>query len=321
MTKDRLRLVSAVGLTVWLLVPASQAFGLETINMAIPAKSFQQVIYPIAQDRGYMREEGIDLKILFIEPTPSIQALIAGSVHFTAAGTSALIAISRASVPLKVVLAVNDRVHQWLLSRPEITNPKALKGKKIATTGVASIATFMLKQILAKHGLDPNRDVAYIDTGTGNQLPALLASAVDGAVLSVEQRYVGADSGMRELLYFGNEVKNSWGTLATTDRFIKEQPKLLAGFMKATLKALRLIRQEREATIAAIVKFSGVERGLAGRIYDDLIGTFTRNGTVDEETQKNDLIIIRQVAKVSEPVPIARAYDFSFAREADRQLN
>jgi len=96
MTKDRLRLVTAVGLTVLLLLPASQALGLETINMAIPAKSFQQAIYPIAQDRGYMREEGIDLKILFIEPTPSIQALIAGSVHFTAAGTSADVPKSRA---------------------------------------------------------------------------------------------------------------------------------------------------------------------------------------------------------------------------------
>ncbi len=321
MTKDRLRLATVISLMVWLLLPPSRVFGLDTINLAIPTKSFQQVIYPLAQDRGYMREEGIDLKILFIEPTPSIQALVAGSVHFTAAGTSALIAISKGAAPLKVVLAVNDRVHQWLLSRPEIAGPKGLKGKRIATTGVAAIATFMLKQILAKHGLDANQDVVYIDTGTGNQLPALLAKAVDGAVLSVEQRYVGLDAGMKELFYFGNEVKNSWGTLATTDRFIKEQPKLLAGFMKATLKALRLIRQDRETTVAAVVKFSGVERTLAARIYDDLIGTFTRNGTVDEETQRNDLAIIRDVAKVPEPVPIARAYDFSFAREADRQLN
>jgi len=56
-------------------------------------------------------------------------------------------------------------------------------------------------------------------------------------------------------------------------------------------------------------------------MYDDLIGTFTRNGTVDEETQKNDLTIMRQIADVSELVPISRGYDFSFAHEADRLLN
>lgn len=311
---------AVITLTAWVILPAPRLFALETINLAIPTKSFQQVIYPLAQDKGYMREEGIDLKIVFIEPTPSIQAAMAGSVHFTAAGSSALVGVSKAGAPLKVVLAVNDRVHQWLLSRPEIATPKALKGKKIATTGVAAIATFMLKQILAKHGLDPNRDVHYIDTGTGNQLPALLAGVVDAAVLSVEQRYIGLDNGMKELFYYGNEVKNSWGTLATTDRFIKEQPKLAAGFIKGALKALRRIRQDREGTIAAVTKFSGVEQKLAGRIYDDLIGTFTRNGAVDEETQRNDLDIIRQVIGNKEAAPPARGYNFSFALEADRQL-
>ena len=290
--------------------------------MAItPGKNFQHVIYPIAQEKGYMREEGIDLKMLVIAGTPSIQGLLAGSIQFTVAGTSALIAAAKGAAPLKVVLAANDKVHQWLLSKPEITSVKNLKGKRIATGGVASSATFMLKQILSRQGLDPSRDVAYIHQSGGTQLGALLSGSVDAIILGVQPRYIGVNAGMRELFFFGNEVKNSWGTLATSDRFIKEQPKQVAGFMRAAVKAPRFIRQERNATIAANVKFSGVDRTLATRMYDDLIGTFTRNGTVDEETQKNDLSIIRQIADVSEPIPIDRAYDFSFAYEADKQLN
>jgi hypothetical protein len=49
--------------------------------------------------------------------------------------------------------------------------------------------------------------------------------------------------------------------------------------------------------------------------------TCTPNGTADEETKKNDLVIIRQVASVTDDIPNARAYDFSFARDADEQLN
>ena len=64
--------------------------------MAItPGKNFQHVIYPIAQEKGYMREEGIDLKMLVIAGTPSIQGLLAGSIQFTVAGTSALIAAAK----------------------------------------------------------------------------------------------------------------------------------------------------------------------------------------------------------------------------------
>ena len=121
-------------------------------------------------------------------------------------------------------------------------------------------------------------------------------------------------------MYLEKEVKNSWGTVATTDRFIKEQPNLMARFMRATLKALRLVKHNREAAVDAIVKFSEVKRELAERKYDDVIRTFASNGVVDEKTQKTDLDIVRLVANVNKKVPIERAYDFSFAAQADKEL-
>jgi len=318
LTRATLTLVACCGI----LIPKSAgAQSLQTVNMAIPSKSFQMVIYPIAQQMGYMKEEGIDLRVIFIAPTTSIQAMLGGDVQFTGAGTSALVTIARSNTPLKVVAATNDRVLQWLVTKPEITSPKDLKGKKIATTGVAAISTFMLKQILTKHGLDGNKDVTYLDVGQGNQLPALLGGGLDAAVLSVEQRYVGLDKGMREMFFFGNEVKNSWGTLATTDKLIKENPKVATGFVRATLKAMRYLRQDKEGTISAMTKFAGVSRQQATRVYEDIIPTFTRSGAVDDETQRNDLQIIRQVVNTNEAVPNAKGYDFSFVQEADRQLN
>ena len=305
-----------------LLEPSfGNAQSLQIVNMAIPARSFQMVIYPVAQQKGYMKEEGLDQRVIFVAPTTSIQAMLGGDVQFTGAGSSALVSMARGNTPLKVVVATNDRVLQWLVTRPEITTPKELKGKKIATTGVGAIATFMAKQVLTKHGLDANKDVNYLDVGQGNQLTALLGGGFDAAILSVEQRYVALDKGMREMFFMGNEVKNSWGTLATTDKLIKENPKIVAGFVRATIKALRYLRHDKEGTVSAMLKFSGVSRQQATRVYDDIIGTFTSNGVVDEETQRNDLAIIRQVVNTSETLPNARAYDFSFALEAEQQLN
>ena len=305
-----------------LVVPnLADAQSIQIVNMAVPARSFQMVIYPIAQVKGYMKEEGLDERVIFVAPTTSIQGMLGGDVQFTGAGSSALVSMARGNTPLKVIVATNDRVLQWFVTRPEITNPKELKGKKIATTGVAAIATFMAKQVLTKHGLDGNKDVIYLDVGQGNQLAALLGGGFDAAILSVEQRYVALDKGMREMFFMGNEVKNSWGTLATTDKLIKENPKMVGGFVRATIKALRYLRQDKEGTISAMLKFSGVSRQQATRVYDDIIGTFTRNGVVDDETQRNDLNIIRQVTNTNETMPNARGYDFSFAIEADQQLN
>jgi len=303
-----------------LLLSGESAFGLDRVNVTLPSKSFQFIIFPLAKDRGYMKEEGIDLNIVVMASTPGLQAVLAGEMDFTGSGSSALVAVTRGNAPLKTVLAVNDQVLQWLMVRPQYGAFKELKNKKIAVTGVAAVATFMLKKVAQKHGLDADKDLTFLALPPGQRLGALQSGVVDGGLLSSEERFAALDLGMKEILYLGKEVKNSWGTVATNDQFIKEKPKLMHGFMRALLKALRLVKQNREVAMDAMMKFSELNRELAARTYDGMIGTFTTNGAVDEETQKNDLEIVREVLKATKEVPIERAYDFSFAKKADSEL-
>jgi ABC-type nitrate/sulfonate/bicarbonate transport system substrate-binding protein len=303
-----------------LLLPDSSASALERVNVTLPSKSFQFIIFPLAKERGYMKEEGIDLNIVVMASTPGLQAVLAGEMDFTGSGSSALVAVTRGNAPLKTVLAVNDQVLQWLMVRPQYNAFKDLKDKKIAVTGVAAVATFMLKKVATKYGLDADKDLTFLALPPGQRLGALQSGVVDGGLLTSEERFAALDQGMKELLYLGKEVKNSWGTVATNDQFIKAKPKVMHGFMRALLKALRLVKQNREAALESMMKFSELNRDLAVRTYDNMIGTFTTNGIVDEETQKNDLEIVREVLKVSTKVPIERAYDFSFAKKADLEL-
>src|SRR5574341_1270937 len=163
------------------------AFGLETLNVALTSKAFQYVPLPIAQERGYMREEGIDLKFVYMQNAPALQALIANAVQFSGSGSSALVAISKGNAPLKTVLAFSDQVLQWVVVRPGIKSLKDLTGKKVATTGVAPIAAFMFRNILIKHNIP--KDIVLIDPGPVNRLPSLLSGAVDAAIVSPEERY------------------------------------------------------------------------------------------------------------------------------------
>jgi ABC-type nitrate/sulfonate/bicarbonate transport system substrate-binding protein len=267
-----------------------------------------------------MKEEGIDLNIVVMASTPGLQAVLAGEMDFTGSGSSALVAVTQGNAPLKTVLAVNDQVLQWLMARPQYSAFKELKNKKVAVTGIAAVATFMLKKVAPKYGLDGNKDLTFLALPPGQRLAALQTGTVDAGLLSSEERFAALDQGMKEILYLGKEVKNSWGTVATNDQFIKDKPKLMHGFMRALLKALRLVKQNREIAMDTMMKFSELDRQLAARTYDGMIATFTTNGVVDEETQKNDLDIVREVLKVTKEVPIERAYDFSFAKKADSEL-
>lgn len=312
-------LLTALTLAVSMFA-AGPASAIDTLSVVLTSKAFQYIPLVIAQERGYMKEEGLELKFVYMQNAPGLQALTTNAVQFSGSGSSALVAVSKGNAPLKTVLAMNDQVLQWVVVRPNIGSIKDLKGKKVATTGVASIAAYMLRNILVKYGMDA-KDVVMIDPGPVNRLPSLLSGAVEASIVSPEERYLALDQGMKDLMFIGKEVKNSWGTFATSDRFLKEQPKQMAGFARAVLKGLRVVRQDREGTIASVVKFSELDKALSTRMYDDLIGTFTKAGYVDEETQRNDLAIVKLVAEVSQVVPPQRAYDFSFVRDAERQLD
>ena len=56
--------------------------------MAIPSKSFQMVIYPVAQQKGFMKEGGSIQRIIYVAPTTSIQAMLGGDVQITGAGSA-----------------------------------------------------------------------------------------------------------------------------------------------------------------------------------------------------------------------------------------
>ena len=88
-----------------LLLPGKSVFALDRINVTLPSKSFQFIIFPLAKERGYMKEEGIDLNTVIMASTPGLQAVLAGEMDFTGSGSSALVAVTQGNAPLKTVLA------------------------------------------------------------------------------------------------------------------------------------------------------------------------------------------------------------------------
>src|SRR5215208_4514108 len=102
------------------LLASVTAHALDTVTAALTSKAFQYVPLVIAQDRGYMKEEGLELKLVYMQNAPGLQALIANAVQFSGSGSSALVAISKGNAPLRTVLAFNDQVLQWMVARPNI---------------------------------------------------------------------------------------------------------------------------------------------------------------------------------------------------------
>src|SRR5258706_4730695 len=199
-TANFVKIVAVLSIVVCGIFSGANVDALETVNLALSNKNFQMILYPIAQERGYMQEEGIDLRVIIARAELSVQATMAGSFQFNMAGNMAVVNVMKGGAPFKVILSTNDKVLSWIMSKPEITNFRELKGKRVATNSVANVTLIMAKQVLQKHGIDPDREINFINTGGGsNRVRALFARAVHGRIAPTAGRYSRIPAPPREL--------------------------------------------------------------------------------------------------------------------------
>jgi ABC-type nitrate/sulfonate/bicarbonate transport system substrate-binding protein len=141
--------------------------------------------YRLASALGYFKEVGIDdLEVILSEEY--MAGLIGGSLDVTHGDTSVFFGSGNASgLPIKLVSLYRDK-EWWIMgAREGITEVEQLKGKKITGGGLDGRNTWIMKQILTEHGLDPDKDVEFVPMSGGSdaRLQALLVGTVDAASL------------------------------------------------------------------------------------------------------------------------------------------
>ena len=62
-----LKTLTAAALLVFAALSGRPAVALDTLSVALTSKAFQYVPLVIAQDRGYMKDDGLDVKFAFMQ--------------------------------------------------------------------------------------------------------------------------------------------------------------------------------------------------------------------------------------------------------------
>ena len=274
-----------------------------------------------AKERGYYKQEGLDVNFILMPAAIASRALIAGNVDFATVGGSALTA-SLGGAPLRLLFSSFNRSMFWLYSRPEITDVRELKGKKVGVSSIGSGPDSMLRDLLRNHGLQGGKDVIILAVGVDSSRYASLANNLtDAVVLSTPYNFTAQEAGFRELVSF---VKHDWvelqGCIVTREAVLKNDPALVEKYTRATLKGLLSARSNRAATVPIVANMMKVKPELAGRIYDLSIPATTRYGELNEELQWKAIEHVVKQMNLKEPPSLQRIYDFGPLEKVRRQL-
>jgi NitT/TauT family transport system substrate-binding protein len=279
------------------------------------------VAFMAAKERGYYRQEGLDVNFVLMPAAIASRALIAGNVDFATVGGSALTA-SLGGAPLRLLFSSFSRSLFWLYSRPDISEVKDLKGKKVGVSSIGSGPDSMLRDLLRTHGLQGGKEVAILAVGVdSSRYASLVNNVTDAVLLSTPYNFVAQDAGFRELVSF---VKHDWvelqGCIVTRESVLKNNNALVEKFTLATLKGLLNARSNRTATLPIITKMMKANPDLAARIYDLSIPAMTAYGALSEELQRKAIEHVVKQMNLKEPPDLKKIYDFAPLEKVRRQL-
>ena len=166
------------------------------------------------------------------------------------------------------VMAVNTLGVLYVVEKGDSVHSFAdLKGRTILSTGKGTTPEYVLRYLLTKNGLDPDKDVKIEYYSEASEVTAQMAASKKDAIAVLPQPYVTAaqlkDSSLRVVL----DLTKEWNKVCDTQlitgvtvvrtEYAKENPDIVANFLRDYKKSIKAAQTDIAGT-AALCEETGV---------------------------------------------------------------
>ena len=286
---------------------------LRKVTADFAAKTAHYAPHFIAIDKGYYADERIALEIV----GGGVAALLAGQSNFTTSPSSLLTAILKGA-NMKIVYTNLDRPnYQLWSSQPGVRTLQDLPGKSVAVYSRGDTMEICARLLLIKAGLDPN-GVAYTALGSDPVVfSAVTAGSVTAGFLTVADvenlKRVGPKGSL--LADTSKDVKMLFTGVGTSDKLLQQEPTLVEGFLRATIKGREYYKRYKDETVAILMKYNGGSRDANSADYDSVLATMTDDGTLSTEVAATDTKVRASLIGVSTVRPLDEIYDYRLVQK------
>src|SRR5262245_43437597 len=277
--------------------------------------------FVIAEERGFFKSEGLNGVVVVMQNQVVVNGVVTRNIDY--GGTfSNFIGAALSGLPVRIVMAVMDGSDHYLVTSPNVKRVEDLRGKKFGISSFGGTPHSEAIMILRKHGMNPEKDVIFLQIGgSSSRYAALESGSIDAAMLTPPFNKLAAKRGFNELLSF-NEIMNiPLGRVAVPNQKKKEKPDEIVKMIKAILKSVDYIR-DRKGEILAIMetKWGIKEADIREGIYRDIVDIYTRNGIASDDTMKNVIQLVRDTRKSKDDLGLSDIVDWTFAKKAQVEL-
>ena len=303
---------------VFLLQTSVQA--LDKIRIGYPDFNSSTFTLPLAQIRGFFKEEGLQAELIRIRSAVALPALTSGEIDYHTVVSPAIAAALR-GIPVRVVACFTPGLTTAIIARPEFKTIQDLKGKTIGLNSIGGGLESTVRMMLKHYGLDPDKDVKFLATGPLETRFAALKQGLTVATAgSTPVDYLGKKLGYVVLARAYDLFSYPNTGLVASVKKIKEKPDELKRVIRAGIKANRYIHQNRDGTIQVMMQWMKIDKETAAATYDGAEKSFNDDGSVPEAGLRIAIDEAKKAANVSREVSINEIADLTVLREAQREM-
>lgn len=303
------------GLTPFLFAQERVTLGLTTRN------GTNSLPFVIAEEKGFFKSDGVNALIVIMQNAVVVNGVVARNVDY--GGTfSNFVGAAISGLPVRIVMSVMDGSDHYLVTGPKIKRVEDLKGKTFGISSFGGTPHSEAIMILRKYGMNPEKDVTFLQIGgSSSRYTALESGAVDAVMLVPPFNNFAKKRGFNQLLSF-NEIMNiPLGGLAVHNQKIKDKPDEIVKMIKAVLRATDYIRTRKNDILPFLESKWGIkEPDIRENIYREMVDLYSRDGISSEETMKNVVQLVRETRKSKDDKSLADIFDWSFAKKAQAEL-
>jgi NitT/TauT family transport system substrate-binding protein len=261
------KVIVAAGVICFLLYGSAGAA--DKIRVGVPQEVVHWMVFPLAQQKGFFKEEGFDAEIVRITGPSGRSALMSGDIDYYT--TIAFIVQSvLVGLPVKVVAAYVNCPPFVLMTRPEFKSAQDLKGKTMGIGAPPGSSPDVIAKLALRHlGLNPEKDMKFVFLNSHERTFLGLEQGLFAAgLIAPPFDYQGKKLGLNSLARADDLLTYPEDGLVATVKKIKEKPDEVKRVIRAGIKANRYIRTQREGTIQFLMAWQKVNRETATANYD-----------------------------------------------------
>ena len=292
----------------------------ESIRVSYATLSPAYMDHIVAMDKGYLKEEGLNVEVIRAPGGVATPGLLSGQFHFSSSASSAVSAAVRGG-PVKVVYTNLSRPSYTLIAiKTDITSAKDLVGKKIAINSFGDTGHLSTILYLKKMGVNPS-SVLFITVGRNEvRFPALRSGAIDASPLAVRDVVALKDQKHTVLADLGKEVQLVWNGVAVSNKLLLENPQLVERFLRALAKGREFARRYREETVAFVGKRDPTPVDALRVDYEVTKASMTADGSLPDDVLRDEVTTRSELTKAASPPNISAVFDYNITRKNYAQL-